>query len=66
MRFLLGYQGCSSFGAKAPFPGAKATLTPCDVLVCGGFGFFFCLFLSCFTLKNCIPDLFNGLCSDKT
>lgn len=55
MRFLPGHQGCSSFGAKAPFPGAKATLTPCDVLVCGGFGGGFLLVFVLFYIEELYP-----------
>ena len=48
-----------SFGAKTPFPGARAILIRC---VCAGLFFFFFLGE---TSKKCNPDLFNVLCSDK-
>ena len=52
----LGHQCWSSFHDKTPFPGAKAILTRS---VCAG------QFFSFEILKECDPDLFNVLSSDK-
>ena len=51
---LLGHQGWSSFHDKTPSPGAEAILTSCILLI---------YFLD--TLKECIPDFFNVICSDE-
>ena len=51
---FLGHQCWSSFHDKIPSPGAEAILTSCVLLI---------YFLD--TLKECIPDLFNVLCSDE-
>lgn len=54
---FLGCQCWYSFDDKTLFPAAKAVLTHCvhaDL-------FFVCLE----TLKECMPDLFNVLCSNK-
>ena len=53
---FLGFQFQSSFNDKTPFPGAKAILTRS---VCAG------QFFSFEILKECDPDLFNVLSSDK-
>ena len=56
---FLGHKCWYSFDSKTPFPGVKAILTCC---VCADLFFFF--FFG--TLKECIADLLDILCSDKT
>ena len=59
---FLGCQCWYSFDDENTFPGAKAILLAVYVLICflDFFGFVF------ETLKECIPDLSDVLCSDKT
>ena len=52
---FLGSHCWSSFNDKTPLPGAKAILTYCA----------HALFFFPQTLKECIPDLFDVLHSDK-